>query len=121
MNEIRKRSYLAKSFDEASEFAKQIAAMNRDNKVVKVEDTEYFVVHFESTKEECQKALDWMEIYNLDIDFTYSLDDYEYDDYDYDDYDWDSYYDNTYSNHFSVLEGGYDEPTEDEWERSGLL
>ena len=38
-----------------------------------------------------------------------------------DDYDWDEMYYNSCSSHHSILEGGYDEPTMDEWERSGLL
>ena len=37
------------------------------------------------------------------------------------DYDYDNYYDDYDYGHCSILEGGFDEPTVDEWERSGLL
>lgn len=52
--------------------------------------------------------------YNILESYKESYED-DYDSYDYDSYDYDDH------GHCSILDGGYDEPSMDEWDKSGLL
>jgi hypothetical protein len=111
-------SYIAsKNFEGLTKFAKAIALRNGETKITKTK-TDNWLLEITCTKQIYDEA--HIEVYGepyYDTDeYREWLKEQEYYDSLMDDYD-----DYNYSSHCSVLEGGYDEPTEDEWERSGLL
>lgn len=108
-------SYIAsKNFEGLTKFAKAIALRNGETKITKTKSGSW-LLEITCTKQIYDEA--HIEVYGEPY---YDTDEYR---------EWleeQAYYDNlideaSYSSHHSVLDGGYDEPTEDEWERSGLL
>lgn len=105
---IKKHEMYVEKFEAATEFAKQMSLIERKNKVQRDKNTPLWYVECECTDEEFNKI----------FEMVFGDDDEDYDDYDdFNYYDYNNYYDSDYS----VLDGGYDEPSEDDWERSGLL
>lgn len=114
---VCKTHVASKDFEGLTKFAKAIALKNGDAKITKTKSGSW-LLEAECTKKVYDDA--HTEIYGApfyDTDgYREWLEEQEYYDSLMDDYD-----DYNYSSHCSVLEGGYDEPTEDEWEKSGLL
>lgn len=111
--EICKTHIVSKNFNKLTEFAKAIALKNGNVKITKTK-TSSWLLEAECTKQIYDEA--HTEIYGEPY---YNTDEYRewIEEQDY----YDSLMDDYYSSHHSILEGGFDEPTEDEWERSGLL
>lgn len=104
--EVSKHTIFVQKFETATKLAKECALINRSNAVQK--NGNMWQVDCNCTEDE------YNQIFETVFGEPYYTEE--------DDYDWDElYYDSYSSHHCSVLEGGYDEPTEDEWERSGLL
>ncbi len=111
---VCKTHVASKNFETLSKFAKAIALRNGNAKITKTK-SDSWLLEAECTEKVYDDA--HIEVYGEPF---YDSDEYK---------EWleeQEYYNNliddyNYSSHCSVLEGGYDEPTEDEWERSGLL
>ena len=101
---INKYTLFVQKFETATKMAKECALLGRNNAVKKSGNMWQIDCH-------CT-----FDEYNTLNEIVFGTP-YEVED----DYDWDEMYYNSYSSHHSILEGGYDEPTMDEWERSGLL
>lgn len=103
--EVSKHTIFVQKFETATKLAKECALINRNNAVQRAGNM--WQVDCHCTEEE------YNQIFETVFGEPYYTEE--------DDYDWDEMYYDSYSSHHSVLEGGFDEPTMDEWERSGLL
>lgn len=117
-NELKKAEIFAKElelierYNKIERIEKQHERKRRDGKIVRKYTTVYYIVYSKCTWNE------WREIYNkVQNLFIEELADFELTDT-YNDNEQAGYDD--YSGE-SILEGGYGNPSADEWDRSGLL
>ena len=99
---VNKYTLFVQKFETATKMAKECALLGRNNAVKKAGNMWQI---------DCYCTFDEYNTLNEIVFGT----PYEVED---DDEYWDQI---EYSNHHSILDGGTDEPTMDEWERSGLL
>lgn len=109
-------SYIdSKNFETLTKFAKAIALRNGNASITKNKGNSW-LLKAECTMQVYDEA--HTEIYGEPfydtVEYREYIEEQEYYNDLMDDY-------SCSSSHCSVLEGGFDEPTEDEWERSGLL